>query len=48
VAFGALARVPDWYDPHGPMGVEELAGRMAETLTGVFVGTHPVRGWQPM
>lgn len=48
VAFGALAHVPDWYDPDGPMGVEELADRMSATLTGVFVGTHPDRGWQPV
>jgi AcrR family transcriptional regulator len=37
VAFGALAYLPDWFDPAGPLGVEELAERMAETLTGVIL-----------
>lgn len=49
VAFGALAHVPDWYDPDGPMDVEELADRMAATLIGPFLtggADHLLRGWQ--
>lgn len=37
VAFGALAHVPEWYDPAGPMAVEELADRMAATLISPFL-----------
>ncbi len=51
VAFGALAHVPDWYDPDGPMDAEELAGRMAATLIAPFLAggaDHLVRGWQPV
>jgi AcrR family transcriptional regulator len=32
VIFGALTYLPEWYDPNGPVGVEELADRMARTL----------------
>jgi AcrR family transcriptional regulator len=32
VIFGALAYLPEWYDPHGPVGVDELADRMSRTL----------------
>jgi AcrR family transcriptional regulator len=49
VAFGALAHVPDWYDPDGPMDAEELAERMAATLIGPFLtggADHLLRGWQ--
>lgn len=51
VAFGALAHVPDWYDPGGPMEVEALAERLAATLVACFLGggaVHPLRGWQPV
>lgn len=51
VAFGALAHVPDWYDPEGPMDVGELAERMAGTLMASFLGgaaVHHLRGWQPV
>ena len=37
VAFGALAYLPQWYDPQGPIGVEELADRTADTLVQPFV-----------
>jgi AcrR family transcriptional regulator len=32
VIFGALAYLPEWYDPAGPVGVDELADRMSRTL----------------
>jgi AcrR family transcriptional regulator len=32
VIFGALAYLPEWYDPNGPVGVDELADRMSRTL----------------
>lgn len=32
VAFGALAYVPEWYDPAGPLGPEELADELAGAL----------------
>lgn len=32
VIFGALAFLPEWYDPNGPVGVDELADRMSRTL----------------
>lgn len=32
IIFGALAYLPEWYDPGGPVGVEELADRMSRTL----------------
>lgn len=38
VAFGALAYLQDWYDPTGPMDVEELANRVADTLLVPFLG----------
>lgn len=31
-AFGALAYLPEWYDPSGPMGVDDLADRMSSAL----------------
>jgi TetR/AcrR family transcriptional regulator, cholesterol catabolism regulator len=34
--FGALAYLPEWYDPAGPMPVDELAERMSATLIGAF------------
>lgn len=40
VAFGALAYLHDWYDPDGPMGVEELADRIAATLIAPFVASR--------
>jgi len=36
VAFGALAYLQDWYDPAGRLGADELAQRMADTLTEPF------------
>lgn len=36
VIFGALAYLPEWYDPDGPVGVEELADRMSSTLGAPF------------
>lgn len=38
IAFGALAYLPEWYDPAGPIGAEELADRMAGALVQPF--TH--------
>jgi TetR/AcrR family transcriptional regulator, cholesterol catabolism regulator len=32
VIFGALAYLPEWYDPNGPVGADELADRMSRTL----------------
>lgn len=32
VIFGALAYLPEWYNPHGPVGPDELADRMSRTL----------------
>jgi AcrR family transcriptional regulator len=34
--FGALAYLPEWYDPAGPMGVEELASVLADALVDAF------------
>jgi AcrR family transcriptional regulator len=34
--FGALAFLPEWYDPAGPMTVDELAQRMSAELIGAF------------
>jgi AcrR family transcriptional regulator len=36
IAFGALAYLPEWYDPAGPIGVDELADRMADGLARPF------------
>lgn len=36
IAFGALAYLPEWYDPTGPIGVDELADRMADRLVRPF------------
>ena len=36
IAFGALAYLPEWYQPHGPIGVEELADRIADGLVRHF------------
>ncbi len=36
VAFGALAYVPEWYDPSGPLGSDDLAEEMADILLGLF------------
>jgi AcrR family transcriptional regulator len=36
IAFGALAYLPEWYDPEGPIGAEELADRMADALVQPF------------
>jgi AcrR family transcriptional regulator len=36
VIFGALAYLPEWYDPAGPVGVDELADRMSRTLGAPF------------
>ena len=36
IAFGALAYLPEWYDPDGPVGVDELADRMADGLLRSF------------
>lgn len=41
VVFGALAYVPEWYDPAGPMGPETLADEMADTLLTLFGGGGP-------
>ena len=44
VAYGALAYLSEWYDPHGAIGVEELADRLAELLVEPFlVGATPPR-----
>lgn len=37
IAFGALAYLPDWYDPGGPLSVEELGDGVAELLAGSFL-----------
>ena len=36
VAFGALAYLPQWYDPAGPLGPDDLAEQMADLLLGLF------------
>lgn len=36
IVFGALAYLPEWYDPDGPVGVDELADRMSRTLAEPF------------
>lgn len=36
-AFGALAYIPDWYDPHGELDPERLADLLADTLVEPFV-----------
>ncbi len=38
VIFGALAYLPEWYDPTGEVGVEELADRMSRSLAMPFTG----------
>lgn len=37
MAFGALAYLPEWYDPHGSVGPIELAGRLADLLVAPFL-----------
>lgn len=37
VAFGALAYLQEWYDPHGKLGVDELAEKLADTLVEPFL-----------
>lgn len=37
IAFGALAYLPQWYDPAGPIRAAELADRMADGLVQPFV-----------
>jgi AcrR family transcriptional regulator len=32
IVFGALAYLPEWYDPAGPMSVDELAERLSDEL----------------
>jgi AcrR family transcriptional regulator len=41
VAFGALAYLPEWYDPHGSLGVESLADKLADTLVEPFLRHSP-------
>lgn len=41
VAFGALAYIPEWYDPAGPVGAEGLADEMADTLLSLFTAPAP-------
>ena len=36
IAFGALAYLPEWYDPGGPVKADELADRMADGLLRPF------------
>jgi AcrR family transcriptional regulator len=36
IAFGALAYLPEWYQPQGAIGVDELADRMADGLVRPF------------
>jgi AcrR family transcriptional regulator len=36
-AFGALAYLPEWYDPHGSLDVERLADKLADTLADPFL-----------
>lgn len=36
-AFGALAYLPEWYDPGGRMPAERLAGILADTLIAPFL-----------
>jgi AcrR family transcriptional regulator len=43
VAFGALAYLPEWYDPHGSLGVEQLADKLADTLVEPFARGGPAR-----
>jgi AcrR family transcriptional regulator len=35
-AFGALAHLPEWYNPNGRLGVEALADLQADTLVAPF------------
>jgi AcrR family transcriptional regulator len=37
-AFGALAYLPEWYDPDGQLGVDRLAEIMSATLIAPFQG----------
>jgi AcrR family transcriptional regulator len=46
IAFGALAYLPEWYQPHGPIGVKELADRMADMLVRPF-DARGCRAMQP-
>lgn len=39
IAFGALAYLPEWYQPQGAIGVDELADRMADGLVRPFGAT---------
>jgi AcrR family transcriptional regulator len=36
VLFGSLTYLPQWYDPGGPVGADELADRLSRTLSGLF------------
>lgn len=36
-AFGALAYLPEWYDPNGRLDVDELATLLADTLIAPFL-----------
>jgi AcrR family transcriptional regulator len=36
IAFGALAYLPEWYDPEGKLGVDILADTLADTLVDPF------------
>lgn len=46
IAFGALAYLPEWYDPAGPIGVDELADRMADGLARPFDVPDTARSMQ--
>lgn len=37
MVYGALAYLSEWYDPHGAIGVEELADKLADLLAAPFL-----------
>lgn len=46
IVYGAISYLPDWYDPNGPLGCEQLADTLADTLVDPFrriAGTGPSR-----
>ncbi|WP_160148859.1 TetR/AcrR family transcriptional regulator [Amycolatopsis alkalitolerans] len=41
IAFGALAYLPEWYDPRGALAPEELADQLADLLAAPFLSLSP-------
>lgn len=37
IAFGALAYIPDWYNPKGELTLEQLAEELSEALLDLFI-----------